>query len=106
IDRLADVRRRFPRALLLGARGDLGARPLAGGAGAELLVAAAPVPALLAGAAGSPLALDEERLPFAERSFDLVLGPLLVHHATDLPRVLIQLRRALRPDGLLLASVL
>ena len=38
-------------------------------------------------------------------SLDLAVAPLWLHFAADLPGALIQIRRALRPDGLLLASL-
>ncbi|HRO03438.1 MAG TPA: methyltransferase domain-containing protein, partial [Terricaulis sp.] len=49
--------------------------------------------------------LDPEALPFAEASFDLIVSPLALHSVNDLPGALIQLRRALKPDGLLLAAL-
>jgi SAM-dependent methyltransferase len=48
---------------------------------------------------------DEEALPFAEGSFDLVASALSLHWTNDLPGVLVQIRRALAPDGLLLAAL-
>lgn len=54
---------------------------------------------------GAPIVLDPEQLPFATESFDLVVSPLLLHWVNDLPGVLIQIRRILRPDGLMLASL-
>ena len=44
-------------------------------------------------------------LPFAPASFDLVISNLALHWVNDLPGALIQLRRALRPDGLLVAAM-
>jgi SAM-dependent methyltransferase len=49
---------------------------------------------------------EAEMLPFALHSFDLVLSNLDLHWANDLPGALLQLRRALKPDGLLLAALL
>jgi len=54
---------------------------------------------------GLAVAADEEWLPFGPGSFDLVVASLSLHWINDLPGALIQLRRALRPDGLLLASM-
>jgi SAM-dependent methyltransferase len=54
---------------------------------------------------GLAVAGDEEFLPFAPGSFDLVVASLSLHWVNDLPGALIQLRRALRPDGLFLASL-
>ena len=48
---------------------------------------------------------DEEMLPFAEASFDLVVANLSLHWVNDLPGTLVQIRRILKPDGLLLASM-
>jgi len=46
---------------------------------------------------------DEEWLPFAAESFDLVTSALSLHHVNDLPGTLIQIQRCLRADGLFLA---
>jgi SAM-dependent methyltransferase len=49
--------------------------------------------------------LDPAALPFADGAFGLIVSPLALHWVNDLPGALIQLRRALKPDGLLLASL-
>jgi NADH dehydrogenase [ubiquinone] 1 alpha subcomplex assembly factor 5 len=49
---------------------------------------------------------EAEALPFAAEAFDLVMSPLALHWINDLPGALLQVRRCLKPDGLLLASVL
>jgi NADH dehydrogenase [ubiquinone] 1 alpha subcomplex assembly factor 5 len=105
-DRLDLVNREFPRTLDLGARHGLMARALAGRAGAEWVVAAEPAPASLSRAPAPRVAADPELLPFADASFDLVVSNLVLHWAGDLPGALVQLRRALKPDGLLLAAML
>ncbi len=61
---------------------------------------------MLAGRGGARLQADEERLPFADQSLDLVVSSLALHWTNDLPGALIQIRRALKPDGLFLASIL
>jgi SAM-dependent methyltransferase len=48
---------------------------------------------------------DEEALPFAEQSFDLIISMLSLHAVNDLPGALVQIRRALKPDGLFLAAM-
>lgn len=50
--------------------------------------------------------VDEERLPFAPQSFDLILNNLNLHWVNDLPGALLQIKNALKPDGLFLASLL
>ena len=47
---------------------------------------------------------DEELLPFAEASLDLVVSALALQNVNDLPGVFAQIRRALKPDGLFLAA--
>jgi SAM-dependent methyltransferase len=49
---------------------------------------------------------DSETLPLAPESLDLAISALALHFVNDLPGVLSQIRRALRPDGLLLAAML
>jgi SAM-dependent methyltransferase len=46
------------------------------------------------------LIADEEALPFAPESFDLITSALSLQNVNDLPGALVQIRRALRPDGL------
>lgn len=47
---------------------------------------------------------DEDRLPFADGSFDLVVSAGVLDSVNDLPGALTLIRRALRPDGLFLAA--
>ena len=95
-DRLEAIPRPFPRVLALGGGGlfseEVRARPE------------------LSERIGSILetdldSIDPEHLPFAPGAFDLIVSPLALHWINDLPGALIQLRLALRPDGLLLASL-
>ena len=48
---------------------------------------------------------DEEALPFADGSFDLVTSVLSLHAVNDLPGALVQIRRALKPDGVFLCAL-
>jgi len=61
---------------------------------------------MVAQAGGLRLVADEEHLPFADKSFDLILSGLSLHWANDLPGALIQIRRALVPDGLFMGALL
>jgi SAM-dependent methyltransferase len=47
---------------------------------------------------------DEDRLPFADGAFDLVVSVGVLDSVNDLPGALALIRRALRPDGLFLAA--
>ena len=106
IDRLNDSARRFPLALDLGCRTGLIARTLAGEGGIERLVSLDPSLAMVRQfEGGGRVVAEEEWLPFAPHSFDVVLSNLSLHSANDLPGALIQARQALRPDGLFLAAL-
>jgi SAM-dependent methyltransferase len=102
LDRLDDTTRRFTAALDVGGRGVIAPMLRARGI-ATVACDLSPAMAALSGAPA--VAADEEALPFAEGSFDLVVASLSLHWVDDLPGALIQLRRSLRPDGLFLASV-
>ncbi len=105
-DRLLDFKRTFPSALDLGCHAGGLAQVLRGRGGIETLVQADLSPAMAGAATGLRLAADEEALPFAPRSFDLVLSVLSLHWVNDLPGALLQIRRCLTPDGLFLACLL
>lgn len=95
-DRLEAIPRPFPRVLALG--------------GGGLFSEEVRVRPELSARIGSVLEtdldfIDPEHLPFAPSSFDLIVSPLAIHWINDLPGALIQLRLALKPDGLLLASL-
>ncbi len=100
LDRLDDTTLRFARALDLGGRGVVAPRLRQRGievVSCELSPAMARLDGAVVG--------DPEWLPFAAGSFDLVVANLSLHMVNDLPGALVQLRMALRPDGLLLASM-
>jgi SAM-dependent methyltransferase len=102
LDRLDDTKHRFARALDVGGRGVVA--PLLQARGIDT-VSTDLSPAMATTAGAPAVAADEEHLPFAPASFDLVVANLSLHWVNDLPGALIQLRMALRPDGLFLASL-
>jgi SAM-dependent methyltransferase len=71
-----------------------------------LLVEADLSAAMLRGRTGPRLALDEEQLPFSAASLDLVVSTLGLHWTNDVVGALIQIRLALKPDGLFLGAFL
>lgn len=101
LDRLDDISRPFARILVLGSHGGLIARAIAGRKGVESIVEADLSPAMLPHAG---VVADAEFLPFAG-GIDLVVSCLDLHTLNDLPGALVQIRAALKPDGLFLASI-
>lgn len=103
-DRLSAVTRRFETAVDLGTPAPDVAHALEQHPAIGRLIAAPP---LVAAVARRPAVVcDEEALPFAPASLDLVVSGLSLHLVNDLPGVLAQVRRALRPDGLFMAALL
>ena len=102
LDRLDDTTRRFTRALDIGGRGVVA--PMLRARGIEV-VSTDLSPAMAALNGPAAVAADEEWLPFAPGSFDLVVASLSLHWVNDLPGALIQIRLAMQPDGLFLASM-
>lgn len=111
VERLGDVRRSFPLALDLGSHGDEIASALAhhefeGRKTVGCLVRADLGHGFARRARGPAVVADEELLPFATQSFDLVVSAMDLHWVNDLPGSLIQIGRILKPDGLLLGALL
>ncbi len=95
-ERLEAIPRPFPRVLALGG----------GGLFSEEIAARPELAARIGHVIEADLAeIDPEHLPYAAQSFDLIVSTLALHWVNDLPGALIQLGLALKPDGLLLASM-
>ena len=101
-ERLGAVLRRFERAVDLGTPAGALRSVLAASGKVGTVVA---VSAQLRRDSGLAVAADEEALPFADGSLDLVVSALALQFVNDLPGALAQIRRALKPDGLLLAAL-
>lgn len=95
-ERIATINRPFGAALDLSSREESFAE-LRGGAARWTRTSLFP-------RAGCLLA-DEEALPFAPDSFDLITSVLSLHAVNDLPGALIQIRGALMPEGLFVAAL-
>ena len=106
VDRLDDIRRTFPRALDLGSHGDEISTALGERRTVEWLVRADLGQGFARLARGPAVVADEEFLPFAPESFDLVVSAMDLHWVNDLPGTLVQVRRILKPDGLLMGAML
>lgn len=106
IHSLSGINRHFDVALEIGARDGVFRRELTGSP------AAGKIGVLIEGdlsecftGGQSRLVMDEEQLPFGDDSLNLVVSILALHTANDLPGVMVQIRRALKPDGLFIASL-
>lgn len=97
--RLSAIKRDFTCALDLGGPGEQ-VRDVLRKRGV-MRVIRAPV----AGGLGGDVVVDEEALPFAPGSFDLVVGVLSLQGVNDLPGAMVQIRRILRPDGLFIGCL-
>jgi NADH dehydrogenase [ubiquinone] 1 alpha subcomplex assembly factor 5 len=100
LERLDLVTRPFARALDIGCAGNyLAQRLRTRGLEVTSLDAGLRFAKAAGGAQG-----DEDRLPFADGAFDLVVSVGALDTVNDLPGALILARRALRPDGLFLGA--
>lgn len=100
LERLNWVRRDFTHALVLGSAGNyLGSRLAERG---MRVIAADPGRDF---APSADVQCDEDRLPFADGSFDLAVSVGVLDSVNDLPGALTLIRRILRPDGLFLAAL-
>lgn len=106
--RLETILRRFPVAVDLGARNGLFFKALAESDARKNIdtLIEADLSGRMLGCRDTPrLVADEERLPFGDATLDLVVSTLSLHWTNDLVGALIQIRRALRPDGLFLGAI-
>lgn len=107
-ERLAPIMRSFSLAVDLSARGGAFAEALAREAPGKVaaLIEADLSHRMLADRGGLRVVADEERLPFADASLDLIVSTLGLHWTNDVVGALIQIRRALKPDGLFIGAFL
>lgn len=105
LDTLAAINRSFAVALDLGARGGVFGRmlqdsPVANKVGCliEADLAADMLPK-------GGVVLDDEALPFGDDSLNLIVSGLSLHTVNDLPGALVQILRALTPDGLFVGAL-
>jgi SAM-dependent methyltransferase len=100
-DRLATVERRFPRAAALFCITPDAADAVAASGKAEHVLRVEGDRCLLSSSHEGHVA-QGETLPLEPDSIDLAVSLLTLHEVNDLPGLLFQIRRALRPDGLFL----
>lgn len=101
-DRLGAVERRFGKAAVLFCQTPAAADVLAASGKVGDIVRVETGAGFLNGAAG--LTAPLETVPFEPQSLDLAVSLLSLQAMNDIPGMLIQIRRALRPDGLFLGA--
>lgn len=107
-ERLADTSHSFERAFDLGAHDGQLAKTLQDSGQVTMVEAgdlAARMVDLCKANGLTAQQIDEEQLPFAPASLDLIVSALSLHWVNDLPGTLIQIRKALKPDGLFLGAL-
>ncbi|WP_082788327.1 class I SAM-dependent methyltransferase [Sphingorhabdus sp. M41] len=101
LERLNVVKRTFRRALIVGLPSATLGRELKK---RGMAVVYADSSARIANDLGGVIC-DDDRLPFADHSFDLIINVGSLDAVNDLPGALVLSRRILMPDGLLLAAL-
>lgn len=105
IERLRDVRRDFLAALHIGLRNNRDFIHELHQTGKIKTLIGMDIAENLLKTNSLQICADEEWLPFADQSLDLILNTLGLHSTNDLPGTLVQIKRALKPDGLFLAAL-
>jgi SAM-dependent methyltransferase len=104
-DRLSLVKRRFALAADFGSPGPHGAAAVAATGQADCIIRVAPTQASVGTGDFLPAVGDLERLPTADGRLDLAVSLLALQTVNDLPGALLQMRRALKGDGFLIAAI-
>ncbi len=104
-ERLEETTRHFDTVLMLGAHSGQFDADIKRAARATTLIHADASPAMARQCPSPAISCDEEWLPFAQHSLDAILCPWGLHWVNDMVGSLIQMRQALKPDGLLLAML-
>ncbi|MEM7569305.1 MAG: methyltransferase domain-containing protein [Pseudomonadota bacterium] len=98
VERRNDIPRDFNRIAIIGGRGLLNAETLR----ADEAVMLDSAEGLLA---GEGCLSDVDLLPLKDGAFDAIFSLLTLHTANDLPGALIQINRALKPDGVFIGAL-
>jgi SAM-dependent methyltransferase len=105
-DRLNAVLRQFSTVLDFATPGPHAADALFASGRAETIIRAAPVVEALGQASYPSFVADTGLLPFGASSLDGVISLLALQMVDDLPGILSQIRRALRPDGMFMGCLI
>lgn len=101
-ERLSTVDRQFDQAAAVFCLTNDAARAMLSGGKAKIVTRIEADPAFLD---GDGRVANAETLPMEPASFDLIVSLLNLHEVNDVPGMLAQIRRALKPDGLFLGAM-
>lgn len=104
IDRLETILRAFDKAAFIGPGAHLLPHLLTPACGVGGVVTGAYSPAMASLGGAGHIVADEEALPFADGSLDLIVSIMGLQAVNNLPEALSAMRKALKPDGLLIAA--
>jgi len=105
-ERFEAIQREFPVAVNLGAHHGVLSEALSAMPSVGMVISVEESTALLKKCPPPRVCADMEMLPFGGEQVDLVASALSLQYANDLPGTLVQIRRALKPDGLFIAALL
>jgi SAM-dependent methyltransferase len=105
-DRLSVITRRFPLALDWASPGPHAAEVLATSGLCDVILRASPIPAATGFGPWQTLLVDASTVPLKPQSLDLITTVFALQTIDDVPGTLLQLRHALKPDGLLIGAML
>jgi SAM-dependent methyltransferase len=105
-DRLSLVKRRFALAADFGSPAPHGAAALTAAGQVDCIIRVAPTEGSVGTGDFLSAVGDLERLPVADGRLDVAVSLLALQTVNDLPGALVQMRRALKDDGLLLAALI
>ena len=105
-DRLEIIKRDFPQTALIGARhSKTVAERIKIGKNIRNLTILDTSPSLLDQQTETKITITEEFLPLPPQSLDMIISNLELHSINDVPGMLIQIKQALKPDGLFIATL-
>ncbi|MDP3898033.1 MAG: methyltransferase domain-containing protein [Mesorhizobium sp.] len=102
-ERLSTTARRFPKAAIIATATNAARDVLRASGKVDEIIDIALHPSLLGPDGG--IVAAPETVPLAPQSIDLAVSLLSLHETNDLPGMLVQIRRSLKPDGLFLAAL-
>ncbi|MEM9028398.1 MAG: methyltransferase domain-containing protein [Pseudomonadota bacterium] len=105
VDRLGIVRRSFEDVVCLGSHHGAPGRALRAALPDASVIETDVSQAMCRLCDGPAMCVDEEVLPFDAASVDCIVAPLTLQFVNDLPGSMVQIRRALRPDGFFLGAM-